>query len=85
MGDKLIINAHDPEHCFYKGFMGIVKNISGGFVNGIFKIINVSLNYCTTSHKYQGHTINENYNIHQTNIMSFENIYTTFPRCSNLE
>ena len=34
--------------------MLIIENFENGLVNGIFKIKDVELNYCTTSHKYQG-------------------------------
>lgn len=40
--------------------------------------------YCQTTHKYQGLTINENYNIHDVDKMSFNCLYTALSRAKKL-
>ena len=65
--------------------MLVIENFEKGLVNGIFKLKDVGLNYCTTSHKYQGMAIDEEYNIYQSSIMSFENFYTAISRCRNMD
>src|SRR5690242_9233384 len=72
IGDKAILKEHYEEKGFFKGFQFIVENFNNGLVNGLFKLGDVDLGYCITSHKFQGETINEEFNIYDTERMSFE-------------
>ena len=84
IGDKAILLNHYEKQGFFKGYEFIIENIEDGIINGIFKEEDIDLGYCITSHKKQGKTINQEYNIYDTEIMSFENLFTAITRTDDI-
>lgn len=64
-GDRAILlinNLEINKLGFYKGHMFNVESVDG-LIDGIYKLCDVGFNYVTTYHKFQGRTINEDFNI----------------------
>jgi len=81
VGDHAILTYNTGE--FFKGHLFIVESVGDGLVNGLFKIGNVELGYCITSHRFQGKTINEKANVYEYSKMTRENQYNVLSRFTN--
>ena len=71
IGDKCVLNENYLSLNKFKGDFITCDTIIDGKVNGMFKMEHIELGYCVSSHKYQGKTIDEPYNIHEFNHNEF--------------
>ena len=85
IGNKVILLEHYEGKGFFKGYMFNVETIEGEIINDIIKLKDIQLNYATTSHKFQGKTINEEYNIFDGKRHSKETFYTSLSRTTDIK